>query len=160
KDVPTYPKGLADSSPNPPPKPPAGFELRTRRFYDMWPGTEGRDVPALILLSTDVAGGRRVAISHLSFDPQDGSANSTDNNKTTARCSSPEPAPLPRPEDEARLLALRDAAPWLSPSLPAAAVVSASVALMTPAATVPCAGERWRLVDGGCFENSGLTTAF
>jgi hypothetical protein len=40
-----------------------------------------------------------------------------------------------------------------------AALTSARFPIITPPATLPCPEPPWRLVDGGYFENSGLTTA-
>ncbi|MBR0647986.1 hypothetical protein, partial [Plastoroseomonas hellenica] len=58
----------------------------------------------------------------------------------------------------ARLRTLGEEAPGIDLPLATAAVLSARFTLLTPAGTLPCPGPRRRLVDGGYFENSGLTT--
>jgi hypothetical protein len=58
------------------------------------------------------------------------------------------------------MLTTDDILPNYDPGLVTAAIASARFAWVTPAATMPCNGSSWRLVDGGYFENSGLTTAF
>jgi hypothetical protein len=128
----------------------SGLPLLERSFAAAWPVPE-RDVPALVLLATDVASGRRVAVSHLSL----GNARAAELKPDVCL-----PPVLPAGEEErSRLLTLAEIAPGLDLAMPAAAVVSARSPMTTPAATLPCPGPRWRLVDGGYFENSGLTTA-
>jgi hypothetical protein len=58
----------------------------------------------------------------------------------------------------AQLLTFEDIAPGRDTTLLAAAVASARFPIVTPAATLPCPEPYWRVVDGGYFENSGLTT--
>jgi hypothetical protein len=150
--------------------------IRDRLFLDVWPGLTG-DVPALILLATDVSSGRRVAISHLQFSEED-----IPEGNDGITCLSPFQKREEESADEAekalsrrtRLLTTAEIAPGRDLPLLEAAFVSARFPIVTPAATLPCprkvvvrlknGGEkkvntRWRLVDGGYFENSGLTTA-
>jgi hypothetical protein len=61
--------------------------------------------------------------------------------------------------DEAgRLLTLSEVIPEIDLPLATAAVLSARFPLITPAGTLPGPGPKRRFVDGGYFENSGLTT--
>lgn len=124
--------------------------LQDDSFRAAWPGPSG-DQPALILLATDVASGRRIGISHLRFWPAQALG--------TATCLSPAAAAAVPLEIRNRLLTLADIAPGRDPTLIGAALVSARFPLITPAATLPCLEGEWRAVDGGYFENSGLTTA-
>jgi hypothetical protein len=122
-------------------------DLRDRSFAETWLGPSG-NVPALVLLATDVTTGRRVAASHLRLGPK-------------SAMQSPECLPLYLPSDppRSRVLTYDEVAPGRDPTLIGAALVSARFPYITPAATLPCAKSEWRLVDGGYFENSGLTTA-
>lgn len=150
-----------------------GRDIDSLPFRSVWPGPEG-DVPALMLLTTDVTTGRRVAVSHLAMPPPPAPA------APPGRPPAPPPAPpaaapglataapdpgcAPRLTADApatalaRLRTLGEEAPGIDVSLTTAAVLSARFTLMTPAGTLPCPGSRRRLVDGGYFENSGLTT--
>jgi hypothetical protein len=128
-----------------------GDVIAGRGFAEAWPGPKG-DVPALVLLATDVASGRRVAISHLRFGSPS-SVGETDCLSPTATASEGSVG------ERARLLTMADIAPGRDPTLLGAALTSARFPLVTPAATLPCPRPGWRLVDGGYFENSGLTTA-
>jgi hypothetical protein len=109
------------------------------------------DLPFLVLLTTDVASGRRVAFSQLRI----GKAL-----VPTSPCRTQGSLALDTPEAKAQMLTTADILPDYDPGLVAAAITSARFAWVTPAATMPCNGSSWRLVDGGYFENSGLTTAF
>lgn len=150
-----------------------GRDLDGLPFRSVWPGPEG-DVPALMLLTTDVATGRRVAVSHLAMPPP--SAPATPPGAPPApppappraapglATAAPDPGCAPRLTADApatalaRLRTLGEEAPGIEVPLTTAAVLSARFTLMTPAGTLPCPGPRRRLVDGGYFENSGLTT--
>ena len=153
----SFPATLA---PQAPPRDPPDAELRSRPFYGPWPKADGRDVPALILLSTDVAGGRRVAISRLNFHAETEAPGRSARLVPDRNCLPPGISGQSGAVDMPQLLTLGDIAPGFGITLTEAAVVSSGFPVMMPAATVPCHGERWRLVDGGYFENSGLTTAF
>jgi hypothetical protein len=122
-------------------------ELQNRLFSTAWPGPLG-DTPALILLTTDVGSGRRVAISHLLLRPPIGE-----------HCLSQSEVSKQSFDQRAELLTMAEIAPRRDPTLLGAALTSARFPIVTPAATLPCPGAPWRLVDGGYFENSGLTTA-
>jgi hypothetical protein len=126
----------------------SGSGLDDLWFREAWPGPTG-NVPALALLTTDVTSGRRVAIAHLAMPggddpPKDGCAPPLDE-------AAPDAA-------RARLLTLAEIAPRVDVPLSTAAILSARFPLITSAGALPCQGERRRLVDGGYFENSGLTT--
>lgn len=131
-------------------RPEDATRLRDMMFSKSWPGPTG-DGPALILLSTDVASGRRIAMSHLRFGPQA--------EVTQADCLSPLDLETQSVAERNRLLTMSDIAPGRDPTLLGAALASARFPIITPAATLPCPGPKWRLVDGGYFENSGLSTA-
>lgn len=124
-----------------------GESLDRLPFQALWPGPGG-DIPALLLLTTDVASGRRVAVSHLAMPgpPAPGAA----------ECAAP-PTMAP-PAEIARLRTLAEWLPSRDVSVATAAILSARFPVLTPAATLPCPGTKRRLVDGGYFENSGLTT--
>lgn len=124
--------------------------LHDRSFRDAWPGPAG-NTPALILLATDVASGRRIGISHLRFWAV--------RHREATSCLDPTRLARAPLVARNRLLTLADIAPGRDPTLIGAAMVSARFPLITPAATLPCRGGEWRAVDGGYFENSGLTTA-
>jgi hypothetical protein len=119
-------------------------------FGDLWSGPAGAP-PALALLTTDVDTGRRVAVSHLKMrggtapPPADGCVllNNMDES----------------PASRARVVTLAELAPSLEVPTVTAAILSARFPGLTPAGTVPCSDHVHRLVDGGYFENSGLTTA-
>ncbi|MBR0647713.1 hypothetical protein [Plastoroseomonas hellenica] len=125
-----------------------GRALEQLSFEGVWEGTRG-DVPALMLLTTDVATGRRVAVSHVTMP---GRADAP-----VSGC-----AELPgfdQPVAEiARMRTLAEDVPGIDMPLSTAALLSARFTLLSPAGTLPCPGPRRRLVDGGYFENSGLTT--
>ena len=130
--------------------------------YSPFPLEKGGNRPALILLTTDVASGHRIAFSHLRF--RDGVSQPPVS--TFSQMILP-PPPCRSPADEARaapalrarLLTFNDIAPGRETTLLAAAVASARFPIISSAATLPCSEPRWRVVDGGYFENSGLTTA-
>jgi hypothetical protein len=122
-------------------------ELHNSLFSAAWAGPSG-NTPALILLATDVGSGRRVAMSHLRFGPP-----------ATENCLSQSEVSKQPSGERARLLTLAEIAPRRDPTILGAALTSARFPFITPAATLPCPGVPWRLVDGGYFENSGLTTA-
>ncbi|WFP74534.1 hypothetical protein [Mesorhizobium sp. WSM4906] len=124
--------------------------LQDDSFKAAWPGPSG-DQPALILLATDVTSGHRIGISHLRFWPAQALGSAT--------CLSPAAVAAAPLELRNKLLTLADIAPRRDPTLIGAAMVSARFPLITPAATLPCPEGEWRAVDGGYFENSGLTTA-
>jgi hypothetical protein len=123
-------------------------DLRDRSFAEIWRGGNG-DVPALVLLATDAASGRRIAASHLRIG-------------APSEIKAPDchpPDQQPDPQHRSRLLTYDEVAPGRDPTLIGAALVSARFPYITPPATLPCTKSKWRLVDGGYFENSGLTTA-
>jgi len=124
-----------------------GESLDRLPFQALWPGPGG-DIPALLLLTTDVASGRRVAVSHLAM-PGPPAPNA-------GECAAP-PTMAP-PAELARLRTLAEWLPGRDVSVATAAILSARFPVLTPAATLPCPGAKRRLVDGGYFENSGLTT--
>jgi len=61
--------------------------------------------------------------------------------------------------ERTRVVSLAELLPARDVSASTAAVLSARFPGVTPAASVNCEGRKLRLVDGGYFENSGLTTA-
>ncbi|HEY4253886.1 MAG TPA: hypothetical protein VGM87_21945 [Roseomonas sp.] len=125
-----------------------GRRLEQLSFGGVWQGTRG-DVPALMLLTTDVATGRRVAVSHVTM-PGRGDA-------PASGCA--ELPGIDQPVTEiARMRTLAEDVPGIDMPLSTAALLSARFTLLSPAGTLPCPGPRRRLVDGGYFENSGLTT--
>jgi hypothetical protein len=123
--------------------------LRGRSFAASGPATRP-DLPYLILLATDVSSGRRVAMSQLSLGGAPG--------KPVYPCLPNASLATSTSEDRARMLTASAVVPRFDPDLLAAAITSARFPILTPAATLPCNGPSWRLVDGGYFENSGLTT--
>jgi hypothetical protein len=146
--------------------------LSDRGFGELWAGASG-DVPALLLLTTDVASGRRVAISHLSTQPardkSAGAGATAGMAGTTANTPHPnapgtdpiciEPDPYEELASRVRLLTLDDLVqPRIEVSAATAAILSARFPGITAAGRLPCSGPPHRLVDGGYFENSGLTT--
>lgn len=130
---------------------PTSLDLDSVRFRSMWDGPSG-NVPALMLLATDVSSGRRVAASHLLMQPIPGVEvepckllESADGNRSIA--------------ERTRMVALAELLPDRDVAASTAAVLSARFPGVTPAASVNCNDRKLRLVDGGYFENSGLTTA-
>lgn len=122
-------------------------------FQESWPGPAG-DVPALILLATDVGSGRRVAVSHLHF----GTEELPKAVSAATVCASPMDEANKALDERVRLLTVAEIAPGRDLTLLDAAFVSARFPIVTPSATLPCPDPGWRLVDGGYYENSGLTT--
>jgi hypothetical protein len=118
-------------------------QLRGVCFSQAWAGATG-DLPALILLATDVRSGERLAASHLQFLPS--------NPNGAGDCSAEPPA------GEARLRTLAAELPKKDIPLLTAAVMSARFPIISPSAGLPCSGGARRVVDGGYFENSGVTT--
>jgi hypothetical protein len=116
--------------------------LRGMCFGDAWAGPGG-DLPALILLGTDVSTGQRVAASHLQF---------LEGHSTGGSC----PADPPATEPGLRTLAAE--IPDKDVPLLTAAVMSARFPVVSPSARLPCRGIARHVVDGGYFENSGVTT--
>jgi hypothetical protein len=123
-------------------------------FGKLWEGPSG-DVPALVLLTTDVASGRRVAVSHLATrKAADAEAAASAGSE---RCT--EAKAYEELDSRVRLLTLEDlVAPPIEVSAATAAILSARFPGVTAAGRLPCKGPVQRLVDGGYFENSGLTT--
>jgi hypothetical protein len=111
-----------------------------------------RGVPHLLLLTTSVETGHRMAVGHLRLPlPPDVAEVSP------GGCRVLEPAAAP--EAAARLWNLAEEAPGIDLPLATAAMLSARFPILTPAGTLPCGnGVRRRFVDGGYFENSGVTT--
>lgn len=130
---------------------PTALELDSIRFRSMWDGPSG-GVPALMLLATDVNSGRRVAVSHVLMPPLSGLGadpcrllDSADQNRSSG--------------ERTRVVSLAELLPTHDVSASTAAILSARFPGVTPAASVSCGDVKLRLVDGGYFENSGLTTA-
>jgi hypothetical protein len=131
---------------------PNGSELDQLPFQALWQGPEG-NIPALMLLATDVDSGRRVAASHLRM-PYGPDVNgvrgcqqlATDSGNLTV-------------QERSRVISLSELLPNWDVSASTAAILSARFPGITPAASVTCGERKYRLVDGGYFENSGLTTA-
>ena len=125
-----------------------GRELGEYTFQSLWHGPLG-NVPALMLLTTNVETGHRMAVSHLAI-PRIRSAQIA---------GAGERANTPTASDqEARLRTLSELTGGLDLPLATAALLSARFPLVTPAGTLPGARPKHRYVDGGYFENSGLTT--
>jgi hypothetical protein len=130
---------------------PTTLELDSIRFRSMWAGPSG-SVPALMLLATEVNSGRRVAVSHVLMPPLPSSGadpcrllDSADQNRSSGA--------------RTRVVSLAELLPNRDVSASTAAILSARFPGVTPAASVSCDDVKLRLVDGGYFENSGLTTA-
>lgn len=124
-------------------------DLATAPFESLWEGPDG-SIPALMLLATDVNTGRRIAVSHVKMRKD------MTKNQVCNELSNPDPAM--DADERARVIALAE----LSDEdllATTAAVISARFPGITPAATIRCPDAKRRLVDGGYFENSGLTTA-
>jgi hypothetical protein len=85
-----------------------------------------------------------MAVSHVVMPTSQGSQD-----KSTAQIS---------PDEESRVQTLAEIAPGLDVPLATAAVLSARFPLVTPVGTVQGKDRTHRFVDGGYFENSGLTT--
>jgi hypothetical protein len=126
-----------------------GRSLESLSFRSVWHGPWG-EVPALMLLATDVATGRRLAVSHLAMPGAAATA-------ASGNCAPPLAADA-SPVEIARMRSLGEEVPGVDLPLSTAALLSARFTLLSPAGTLPCPGPRRRLVDGGYFENSGLTT--
>jgi hypothetical protein len=131
-------------------------------FAKLWKGPAG-DVPALVLLTTDVASGRRVAVSHFATrpvagaPPADGAKDGPGKGTGTQRCT--EAKAYEELDSRVRLLTLDDlVTPPIEVPAATAAILSARFPGVTAAGRLPCEGPVQRLVDGGYFENSGLTT--
>jgi hypothetical protein len=120
-------------------------------FRSIWGGPAG-EIPALMLLATDVSSGRRVAASHVLMPPLpiDKTSPCRLLDASNANSSIPE---------RTRVLSLAELLPENDVSASTGAVLSARFPGVTPAASVRCSNTKLRLVDGGYFENSGLTTA-
>jgi hypothetical protein len=126
--------------------------LSQKAFGDLWAAGPTGDVPALVLLTTDVATGRRVAVSHLTLRTP-----FTSEQAKQGKCA--ERGPHEELESRVRLQTLDDlVTPRIEVSAAAAAILSARFPGMTAPGRLPCSGNQPRLVDGGYFENSGLTT--
>ena len=108
-----------------------GREIGDMKFQRVWHGPQG-DVPALMLLTTHVETGRRMAVSYFRLPGG--------------------------PDEPGRLSTLTELMPRADVPLTTAAVLSARFPLVTPAGTLPGVRPRNHYVDGGYFENSGLTT--
>ena len=148
-----WPLGLGGSDP-------LGERLFSR--FSPFPPERGGNRPALVLLTTDVASGRRIAFSHVRF--RDGPSQPPYSGYSQfllppPPCRSPADEARAPSELRARLLTFDDIAPGRDTTLLAAAVASARFPIISSAATLPCPEPDWRVVDGGYFENSGLTTA-
>jgi len=104
-------------------------------FQDLAPGAYRR-VPALVLLTTSTRTGRRMAVSHLSFKSAK-TACPTNNSVQT----------------------LADVNKNIDVPLKTAAFMSARFPIISPAARVTGTIGVEHYVDGGYFENSGLSTA-
>jgi hypothetical protein len=126
--------------------------LSNTGFGKFWTGGSSA-APALVLLTTDVTSGRRVAVSHLRIPSATLPAN---NPVSEGRCLQQYPGE--QLESRARLLTLGELEPGIDVSVVTAAVLSARFPGITAAGRLPCSGPTRRLVDGGYFENSGLTT--
>jgi hypothetical protein len=123
-------------------------------WTDSWKTVTGRDIsslyfkslrpeggniqPALVLLTTDVRLGDRLALSHVRFQPRKGEVGCTRR-------------PL--------LRTLADVDDSIDVPLSTAAFMSARFPGISPAARVDTKHESQHYVDGGYFENSGITTA-
>ena len=113
-------------------------------------GAYSPEQPALVMLTTNVNSGRRVILGDITL--------ATTIPAPSGECLDPTLRSTDT-EENARPLHLTEIVPGLNPSLAAAAVASARFPILTSAARLPCKHALWRLVDGGYFENSGLTTA-
>jgi predicted chitinase len=106
----------------------------------------GKEIPALLLNTTDAASGRRVVFSPFTFRT---------NTATQVDSLVPFQSLIPT---EGRTEAL-------NPRLSTAAFISARFPWVSPAATIPAKVDansedtKTRLVDGGYFDNSGVETA-
>lgn len=125
-----------------------GKRIDNLYVQDLRVASADRNVPNLLLLTTSVDTGHRMAVGHLAMP-------------TTATAASPcrNPGQDEVPETAARLWNLAEETPGIDLPLATAAMLSARFTLLTPAGTLPCGPDmRRRFVDGGYFENSGVTT--
>jgi hypothetical protein len=128
--------------------------LSNTGFRELWTGASSA-APALMLLTTDVTSGRRVAVSHLTtrIATKKLPANSPASKSTCVQEAQDQGL-----EFRTRLLTLDDLQPGIEVPAATAAVLSARFPGITSPGRLPCSGPARRLVDGGYFENSGLTT--
>jgi len=119
--------------------------LLAHEYIAHW--AKGKEIPALLLNTTDAASGKRVVFSPFTF-----------RTNTATQVDSLIPF-------QSMILAEGKTEP-LNPRLSTAAFVSARFPWVSPAATVPAKidldsgkAEKTRLVDGGYFDNSGVETA-
>jgi hypothetical protein len=117
-----------------------GGALRGVCFSDLWSPAE-LNRPALILLGTDSRTGQRVAASHLLLS-------------SLGQIEHRPPAAWQR---GAVLRTLAQERPWSDPPILSAAFMSARFPVVSPGARLK-AGAGAVVVDGGYFENSGVTT--
>jgi hypothetical protein len=126
-----------------------------RLYFEQLRPQPGGSQPALVLLTTGAGTGERMAVSHLRFPAIDHAVR-------------PQPVP-PRLQVEATKPALRILADELRRYPPCeaidvpvatAAFMSARFPVISPAARLPCADPPQHFVDGGYFENSGVSTVF
>ncbi|KRQ93932.1 hypothetical protein CQ10_34850 [Bradyrhizobium valentinum] len=120
-------------------------------FRALWRDPSG-NIPALMLLATDVNSGRRVAASHLLMP-------SSTAGEVSACKSVSHPLQEASIRERTRIVSLAELLPDKDVAATTAAVLSARFPGVTPAGTLTCGDAKLRLVDGGYFENSGLTTA-
>jgi hypothetical protein len=109
----------------------------SQSFFDLSAGWRGGAVPALVLNTTNVETGMRMAISHLDIYE----------------------------ESQGHLGTLLDVDPGLTMPLSTAAGLSARFPLVAPAGSILIPGdpngvEKRRYVDGGYFENTGAASIF
>jgi hypothetical protein len=126
--------------------------LTNTGFGKLWTGASS-PAPALVLLTTDVTSGRRVAVSHVRVPSATRPANNLVSEGTCLQ-----QYPNEELASRARLLTLYELEPGIDVSAVTAAVLSARFPGITAAGRLPCPRPTPRLVDGGYFENSGLTT--
>jgi hypothetical protein len=126
-------------------------ELDELPFRALWDDPSG-NIPALMLLATDVNSGRRVAASHLLMPPSTAG-------EVSACKSMTDPLQEGSIRERTRIVSLAELLPDKDVPATTAAVLSARFPGVTPAGTLPCRDAKLRLVDGGYFENSGFTTA-
>ena len=130
-----------------------GTSLHEIPFQAIYPDQK-HNVPALMLMTTDVATGHRMAVSHVTMpDPPkphyDGTCRQRGNSGPGTQAKDLTP----------RLWTFSEEMKDHDLPLDTAAILSARFPVVSSAGTLPsCIGSPRRYVDGGYFENSGVTT--
>ena len=131
-------------------------DLHKVGFQEIYSPGSVLNVPALMLMTTDVSSGHRMAVSHVKMpdppeqDPKQDQADCRPRGDLAATVQTTDFTP--------RLWTLSEEMPKKDLPLDTAAILSARFPFISPAGRLPCNGSPRRFVDGGYFENSGTTT--